>query len=117
MKNYIRMLVSLMAISAFSFTQAFDHSLVFAVGGLDDCNGSDITTAIRCEQLQSSGGYCDVFAKYRRVESGQPYKDRIFDLKNECMSDGCKNILNNPSPRQDQTCRKHLAPVQMDPWQ
>ena len=46
MKKYACMLIALSAISVFSFTQAFDRSVVMAVGGLDDCNGSDITNPI-----------------------------------------------------------------------
>jgi hypothetical protein len=109
------MLIALSAISVFSFTQAFDRSVVMAVGGLDDCNGSDITNPIDCEQLPGSGGTCDPNSQYKKVENGQAYKDQISESKTECVGNGCKNIPNNPSPKVNQACKKNLVEIPIDP--
>jgi hypothetical protein len=98
MKKFACMLVVLSTISVLSFTQAFDKSIAMAVGGdLDPCNGSDTTDHINCEQLEvPSAPECN--SKYRKVSSPQSTLDVLSTTRNECMPDGCVNVVDNPSP-------------------
>ncbi len=103
MKKYVCMLIALLAVSVFSFTQAFDMT-VSAVGGDPDCNGSDVLSNISCDQLPG-GQTCD--SEYAKVTDSQPYKDVHYFEKTECASSGCVNVTNNHSPRSS-PCVKHL---------
>ncbi len=98
MKKFACMLVVLSTISVLSFTQAFDKSIATAVGGdFDPCNGSDITDPLDCKQLEvPSAPECN--SKYRKVISPQSALDVLSAARNECMKDGCDNIIGNPSP-------------------
>ena len=104
MKNYACMLIVLSAISVFSFTQAFETA-TRAVGGDDPpCNGSDINSALDCEQLPG-GQSCE--SEYEKVVDVQDYKDVHYHTKTECAASGCRNVLDNHSPRAT-PCVKHV---------
>ena len=117
MKKYVVFMIALLAVTAFSFTQAFEGLTVIAVGDLPDCNGSDVSATIDCGQLQGANQQiCRAAEQYQIVTNGQAAKDVISTPKNECMASGCINLLQNPSPTQHPSdCNKKKGPIQADP--
>lgn len=112
MNKYVAFVVVLIAVTTFSFTQAFDGA-VLAVGGAD-CNGSDISGPIDCTQLAGPNQQVCT-STYQEVTSGQAYKDQISESKTECTASGCTNIPNNPSPKGNQACTKQNVAIDIDP--
>jgi hypothetical protein len=114
MKKYVAFMIALMAVTAFSLTQAFDGLAVMAMGGQDDCNGSDVSALIDCVKL-TAGDVCSD-GKYKTVTGNQETFDVIGDKKDVCMGDGCKNVPENNSPRYYSTlCTKVNKPISIDP--
>ena len=103
MKKYALFVFTLVVASSLSFTQAF-HVAVIAVGGQPDCNGSDISNPINCNQIVGDFPACT--ATYREVTSEQPVKDVLSTLQNVCTFNGCRNILDNPTPLLRESCTR-----------
>lgn len=98
MKKYILFAVTLFSVTAFSFSSVFDDFAVAAAGGLAalPCNGSDISELIQCGQV--AGASACLSPSYKTVLDGQPHKDELSTKTDQCMTSGCVNKKDTPTP-------------------